>query len=88
MIPISRWMTRPTWPINCCMAGRVLDLWVERIGDFKTGPGVDAADSLSEGFGKDGAGFDADTTCKLLFFNDGNFFSELRCLDGGPRGSS
>ena len=27
----------------------------ERFGNFKTGPGVDAADSLSKGFGRDGA---------------------------------
>ena len=56
----------------------------ERFGNFKTGPGVDAADRLSEGFGRDGAGFDADTTGKLLFFNDRNFFSELRSLNCGP----
>src|SRR5215510_145207 len=56
----------------------------ERIGEFKTRPRVYAADRLSEGFGGDGAGFDADTTGKLLFFNDRNFFSELSSLNGCP----
>ena len=56
----------------------------ERIGEFKSGPRVDATDRLSEGFGRDGAGFNADTTGKLFFFNDGNFFSELRSLNGCP----
>ena len=56
----------------------------EWIGEFKTGPGVDAANRLSEGFGRDGARLDADTTGKLFFFNDCNFLSELRSLNGGP----
>src|SRR5262245_35988243 len=56
----------------------------ERIGEFKTGPGVVAADRLTEGFRRDRAGFDADATGKLFFFNDCNFFSELCCLNGCP----
>src|SRR5262245_9150171 len=56
----------------------------ERIGEFKTGPGVVAADRLSEGFGGNGASFDADTTGKFFFFNDCNFFSELSSLNGCP----
>jgi len=46
----------------------------ERFGNFKTGSGVDAADRFSEGFGRDGAGFDAETTANCFFSMTATFF--------------
>jgi hypothetical protein len=56
----------------------------KRLSQFQPWTGIHASHRLTEGFGGNGAGFNAHSTDIPLFFNDGDLFPQLGRLNGRP----